>query len=167
MTGSCIRLEFRDQLRARSGRLVPRPPGVEVHAAAMLRRRKIYLESALLGNLGELRRILIHELFHFVWMRLGNLLRREWEELLRGEMVAGARGELGHSAQWRKQALARSAACGRSRLWRQYVCESFCDSAAWWFLRPARHEEFTLGKRWRERRARWLAHLLDRHALPV
>lgn len=133
----------------------------------MLRRRRIYLERSLLGNPRELRRILIHELFHFVWLRLGNSLRRQWEELLWREMSAGARGELGHSAEWRKDLLSRSASRKRSRLWHQYVCESFCDSVAWWFLRPARHEEFTLAARWRARRGRWLARLMERPVLPV
>lgn len=133
----------------------------------MLRRRRIYLERSLLGNPRELRRILIHELFHFVWLRLGNSLRRQWEELLWREMSAGARGELGHSAEWRKDLLSRCASRKRSRLWRQYVCESFCDSVAWWFLRPARHEEFTLAARWRALRGRWLARLMERPVLPV
>lgn len=133
----------------------------------MLRRRLIYLESALLGNPRELRRILIHELFHFVWLKLGNTLRRRWEDLLRREVLAGARGELGYSAEWRKQTLARRAVRFRTSRWRQYACESFCDSAAWWFLRPAPHEEFTLAKRWRARRSRWLARLMERPALPL
>ncbi len=133
----------------------------------MLRRRRIYLERSLLRNPLELRRILIHELFHFVWLRLGNALRRRWELLLRDEILAGARGELGHSAECRKDALERSALRTRSNPWRRYVCESFCDSAAWWFLRPARHQEFTLPRRWRARRARWLARLMERPALPL
>ncbi|MGB9605141.1 MAG: hypothetical protein ACP5U2_05640 [Bryobacteraceae bacterium] len=167
LEGKTIRVAFRKSLFTRRGRLHAQPPGDEVHAASFLRRRRIYLEEALLGDPSELRRILIHELFHFVWMRLGNEERQQWERLLVQEFRGGAGGELGYSAAWRKQALAPSAPGSRSRLWREYVCESFCDSAAWWFLCPAEHEEFTLGKRWRARRGRWLAAFMDRAPLPV
>jgi len=167
LRGKPIRLTFRETLWIRGGRLLSRPPGVEVHGASFLRRRRICLETSLLGDLRELRRILLHEIFHFVWLRLGNHLRRQWEALLAAEWSARSRGELGHSSEWRKQALTPEAVRRRSRRWREYVCESFCDSAAWWFLRRAPHPEFTLTARWRERRAQWLARLMARDWLPV
>ena len=42
-----------------------------------------------------LRLIIIHELFHFVWIRLGNKGRTQFSELLRDEYKHRARGELG------------------------------------------------------------------------
>jgi hypothetical protein len=124
-----------------------------VHAGSFLRRRKMTLDTALLGNQPELRRILIHELFHFVWLRLGNARRREWEERLREEMKQGARGELGWSSAMRKELLSRRDWRVRSRRWREYICESFCDTAAWQYGGDAAHEEFTLGVAASRRRA--------------
>lgn len=167
LQGKPISLVVRRALWTRRGRLLSQPPGVEVHAASFLRRRRIYLEQSLFGDLRELHRILIHEIFHFVWLRLGNHLRRQWEALLGAELRRRVRGELGHSSQRRKQALTPEAVRSRSRRWREYVCESFCDSAAWWFLRRASHPEFTLAVRWRKRRGRWLARLMARAWLPV
>ena len=54
-----------------------------------------------------LRLILIHEVFHFVWVRLDNGSRREFARVLRKEIKAGARGELGESAAVRKATLRR------------------------------------------------------------
>ncbi|MCU1327875.1 MAG: hypothetical protein JWN34_3245, partial [Bryobacterales bacterium] len=48
---------------------------------------------------------MVHELFHFVWVRLGNPRRKEWESLLRAEWEARAKGETGWSAEWRKREL--------------------------------------------------------------
>ena len=53
-----------------------------VHAATFIRQRRIVLDAELLRSDAELRRILIHELFHFVWARLANAVRRSFEELL-------------------------------------------------------------------------------------
>jgi len=96
-------------------------------------------------------RIAIHELFHFAWLHLGNPRRASYEALLLAEAEHGARGELGWSAEWRKQ---RCPAVG-SRGWRDYICESFCDTAAWFYSGLRRHDEFTLGARWRRGRAAW------------
>lgn len=166
LAGAPIGVRFRGSLWVRKGRLADPPAGVEVHAAAFIRRRKIILEGALLGHPVELARILIHELFHFVWVRLGNAGRRSWELLIRSEVRRGAPGELGYSAQWRKDALRPRDWQARSRRWREYLCESFCDSAAWFFSRKA-HEEFTLADVWRRRRRRWLERLMARATLPV
>ena len=43
-------------------------------------RREVVLDSELLEQPAELMRILAHELFHFVWRRLDNRARRQWEE---------------------------------------------------------------------------------------
>ena len=115
-----------------------------------MRERLMLLDPALRG--AELRRIVVHELFHFVWLRLGNPKRREWETLLRLET---ARGELGWSAEWRKLELAPKDRARRTRRWREYACESFCDTAAWVYAGLKRHSEFTLSSRARARRAAW------------
>jgi hypothetical protein len=112
-----------------------------VHAGSDIRRRWIVLDSALRG--GELERVLAHELFHFVWVRLGNPSRRAWRDLLAAEADRGAWGELGWSAEWRKAAQAAD-----------YACESFCDTAA--FLHTGRTDaDRLLAPRFRARRAEW------------
>ncbi len=55
----------------------------------------------------EFPRIFVHEVAHFIWLRLGNPARLRYEDLVRAEIAAGARGELGWSAEWRKDALGR------------------------------------------------------------
>lgn len=166
LQGAPIHLGFRPALWAHRGRLRCGPPGTAVHAASFLRRRRILLESRLLGNWSRLARILVHELFHFVWVRLGNPARRSWERVIGCEWRRGARGELGYSSYWRKQALrARPAETG-SRRWRDYLCESFCDTAAWLFGGRG-SEERTLGARWRRLRSRWFRELTARGTLPV
>src|ERR1035441_9078694 len=56
-----------------------------------------------------------------------------------------AGGELSVSAEWRKRALRAADIDGRTRRWREYCCESFCDTAAWLYSARELHEEFTLG----------------------
>lgn len=143
----------------RGGRLDPQ--GAEVHAAAFLRRRELILDEALRGSPRELSRILVHELLHFAWMRVGNTRRKSWMQLLREELDCGARGELGWSAEWRKQ---RSPAPG-SRAFREYACESFCDSGACFFSLARGHAEFTLKGRFRERRRAWFRDFLETSGL--
>jgi hypothetical protein len=142
LCGDAIRIERCPGLRDRRG---------PVHAASFLRLRKISFDC----TAAEFPRIFVHELFHFVWARVGNPMRWRYEDLIRAEIRAGARGELGWSAEWRKAALDARAARHRSRRWREYCCESFCDTAAWLYSGVARHSEFTLVARWRQERARW------------
>lgn len=143
--GRPVRLGWAGQLRAWRGRLLSgEGPGQEVHAATFIRQRRLVLDSALRRSPGELSRIGLHELFHFVWVRLSNAERRRWEDLVRRQLALGARGELGWSAEQRLQKLRPADIESRSRRWREYVCESFCDSAAWAFGRLRRHAEFTL-----------------------
>src|SRR4029077_6557643 len=90
-----------------------------------------------------------------VWLRLGNDRRRSYERLLAGEIRGEGHGELGWSAEWRKGKLARHDCTVRTRRWREYCCESFCDTAAWLYAGVARHEEFTLVKQARSARRAW------------
>ncbi len=134
---------------------------MEVHAASFVRERRMVLDRSLLKKKGELRRIVCHELMHFVWLRLGNGTRRAWEGVLAAERKAGARGELGWSAEWRKEGVSEGDVTGRSRKWREYVCESFCDTGAWLYAGVKEHEEYTLGARFRKKRGGWLEGLVS------
>jgi hypothetical protein len=155
---------WRRRLRAWRGKLHHgEGPGDEVHAALFPRRRELVLDAALRRDPDELARIVVHEYFHLAWIRLGNPSRRSWEALLGAEMAAGARGELGWSAEWRKDKLAPRDPAGRSRRWREYACESFCDTAAWLYAGVAGHEEFTLRPRFRKPRQAWFV-ALERHS---
>src|SRR5690242_7979914 len=85
-----------------------RPIRVEIHqslgphaAATNIPRRLILLDSTVLDRRGEFERILIHELFHFAWLRLGNAKRRDWEAVIEADFTKP--GELGWSAEWRKE----------------------------------------------------------------
>src|SRR6202012_2893930 len=86
LAGAPIYMERSARLRDRRG---------PVHGGAFLRERRIVLDC----TRAEFPRILVHELFHFVWWRSGNPLRRAYEELLAGEIRAAALGELGWSAE--------------------------------------------------------------------
>ena len=143
LSGAPIRIEEAPGLRDRRG---------PVHAGAYVPSRRIAFDC----TAGEFERILAHELFHFVWVRLGNGRRWSWEALLADELAAGARGELGWSAEWRKSALGARDRAGRTRRWREYCCESFCDTAAWRYGSPERHEEFTLAARHCATRRAWM-----------
>lgn len=131
------------------------PGGRPAHAASSIRNRGIYLERALQDDPAELARVLIHELFHFVWVRLSNQARWSWEAVLQAEHRSRARGELGYSAEWRKQELNGRDVASRNRRWREYACESFCDSAAWYYS-ATDSPEHTLARQWTCRRADWL-----------
>lgn len=111
---------------------------------------------------GEFERMLVHELFHLSWVRLSNAKRRGWEEVLAGELVKRVPGELGWSAEWRKNALRRTDPLLRTPRWRRYVCESFCDTAAWLYSGLRAHDEFTLPLRARAARRQWFAGVLPR-----
>lgn len=137
-------------------------------AATHIPRRVILLDAGLLAQRGEFERILIHEIFHFAWVRLSNQTRRAWEDVLTAELAARARGELGWSSEWRKDKLKRSDIGGRTPGWRRYVCESFCDTSAWLWSGLRRHDEYTLAAAPRRIRRAWFAdHVLGRADIPV
>jgi hypothetical protein len=154
--GDPISFEIRPQLTAHRGKLLSgADAGVPVHAAAFIRRRLIVLETALFSQPERLRFIVIHEIFHFVWARLSNGQRRAFTDLLADEIRRGVKGEAGESADLKKRLIQKEAL---RRLWRDYACESFCDSGAAFFSGAATNEHFTLADRWAKRRHLWLSH---------
>lgn len=159
-----MKIDFRPNLRARRGKLEtgPRATGVPVHAGAFLRQRRITLDTELLDDAPELMRILTHEVFHFVWRRLDNASRRDWERLLAAEKSVK---DLGWSAQSRREKLTPADARRRTPAWRQYCCEAFADTAAWLFSAGGPHEEFALPAEHRRRRRRWFLELIERRQL--
>ena len=69
-----------------------------------------------------LRRILVHELFHFAWASLGNPTTQSWARVIEAEWNSRARGELGWSAEYRKEgrcAAYRPESDYSSRSWRR------------------------------------------------
>jgi hypothetical protein len=145
-----------------------RPHGQPVYAGSFIRKRQIVLDQELERQPRELARILVHELFHFAWVRLGNPARRSYEALVREEWKKRARGELGWSAESRKRELLKgSLRAADSPSWRDYLCESFCDSAAWIYSGVRRHSEYTLAARHRKRRAEWFKAEFQGGAIPI
>jgi hypothetical protein len=127
--------------------------GNPAYAATSIVRRMIILDPGLKKTPRNHCRILLHEYFHFAWVRLGNPRRRAWEAFLAREWNSRARGEAGWSAEWRKQKLSRGDILQRSRRWREYCCESFCDTAAWVIGKV--DSEVTLAESRRRARLAW------------
>lgn len=153
LKGAAIEISMRPKLTTHDGKLLSGSlSGKAVHAACFVRKREIVLETALGRNAAMLRLIVIHEIFHFVWARLGNALRQSFAAVLRTEAERGARGELGESAAIHKDK-ARS---------KEYLCESFCDTAAWMYAGVEEHAEFTLARRWRNKRRAWFEYCFER-----
>jgi hypothetical protein len=169
LEGRSVSLRFLPALTADRRRLYSnRPHGQPVYAGSFIRKREIVLDQELEGQPRELARILVHELFHFAWVRLGNPARRSYEALLREEWKRRARGELGWSAESRKRALSGpSMRVSGSPFWRDYLCESFCDTAAWIYSGVQRHPEYTLAPRHRNRRAKWFRAVFQRGTIPI
>ena len=115
----------------------------------------------MLARRGDFERILVHELFHFVWVRLSNSVRRDWERTIARELGKHAQGELGWSAERRKQKLTAAEVRRRGKGWRLYACESFCDTAAWCFAGLETHDEFSLARTFRRIRRGWFARHIE------
>jgi hypothetical protein len=158
LIGDSIRCSYKPSLTTYRGKLLSGHTwrGTPVHAASFIRERRIVLDRELLRYPSLFRLILVHELFHFVWARLGNKLRGEYAALLILERDQGVRGELGESADAWKVSLREHDCTEHTSRWREYVCESFCDTAAWLYAGVRSHGSFTLAARWRDRRERWL-----------
>ncbi len=147
--GAPVKISYRADLRDTAGN--------PAYAATSIRKREMALDPTLKRHPKQHRRILLHEYFHFAWVRLGNPLRAAWEAFLKAEWQAGARGEAGWSAEWRKRKLTARDIDLRSRFWREYCCESFCDTAALVFGADCDQSEVTLAPGRCRARAAWFA----------
>jgi hypothetical protein len=153
--GRVIEIRYSSDLRDTAGN--------PAHAATFIRKRLIVLDEELRHNASEHARILAHEMCHFAWVRLGNPARLEWEAALRREFTRRVPGEAGWSAEWRKLRLRRQDVQERTRAWREYCCESFCDTAAAWLT--GSRTEITLPRHMLRARFAYLATLPRR--LPI
>ena len=170
LQGPSVRVRFVPALTAGARKLYSNQRfGQPVHAATFIRKRKIVLDQELARRPRELARILTHELFHFAWVRLSNQSRCSYEVLVRNEWKRHTRGELGWSAESRKAALSQTprVIARRRKYWREYLCESFCDTAAWFYSGVRRHKEFTLPQRSREKRAEWFRTAFAAGKIPI
>jgi hypothetical protein len=169
LEGRSVGLRFVPALTADGRHLYSnRPRGQPVYAGSFIRKRQIVLDQELEHQPRELARILVHELFHFAWVRLGNPARQSYAALVREEWKKHARGELGWSAESRKRVLLKASKHPPdSPSWRDYLCESFCDSAAWIYSGVRRHPEYTLAARHRNRRAEWFKAVFQGGAIPI
>jgi hypothetical protein len=161
----CGKLFRGGPIRVRYGSNLLDTAGNPAHAATYIRRREIVLDEELRADAVEHERILLHEMFHFVWVRLGNSRRLSWEGLLRAEWQSRARGEAGWSAEWRKRKLAAPDVELRTRAWREYCCESFCDTAA--SILGGGENEVTLAAGRRRERGKWYALHVGGRELPI
>jgi len=155
--GSAIEIRYSAGLRDTAGN--------PAHAATFIRKRLIVLDEELRLEASEHARILAHEIFHFAWVRLGNPARLEWEALLRREFARRVPGEAGWSAEWRKLRLRPVEVRLRTRAWREYCCESFCDTAAAWLT--VSRAETTIPRRILRARFAHLAASLPSGGLPI
>lgn len=168
LQGDPLRIRFLPSLTADRKQLYSNQArGQPVHATTFIRKRTIVLESELRHHPNEFVRILLHEIFHFAWVRLSNQARASYEEMIRREFAAHARGELGWSAESRKRLLPGPANRLVGRKWREYLCESFCDTAGWMYSGIRRHDEFTLAARHRRRRAKWFHAAFQHSGIPI
>jgi len=154
VSGAPIRIQNAQGLRDHRG---------PIHAGAFLRERRIVFDC----TKAEFPRIFVHELFHFVWLRGGNRMRHSYEDLLARERRARAAGEAGWSAEWRKRKLSDADMRSRTRRWREYCCESFCDTAAWAYSGVRRHAEFTLSARFLASRRKWMQEAMESEQLSI
>jgi hypothetical protein len=162
-----VKIDFRPNLHARRGKLFAgrNATGEPVHAGAFLKKRRVTLDTELLSDAPELMRILTHELFHFVWWRLDNATRLDWERLLKREKTTK---DLGWSAEKRRALLTANDLRRRTKAWREYCCEAFADTAAYVFSPPGRrHEEFALPAAAKRERRRWFLHLMKKKSLAL
>jgi hypothetical protein len=154
---SPVQVAFLPEITAYRGKLLSGTNrGTPVYAASFIRQRRIVLETSLLSSPLVLRFMFVHELFHFAWVRLGNVRRDQYSRLLRDELDSKARGELGESSAVKKaELLVQGGLSLRQKIWSEYVCESFCDSAGSIFTDGPVHNGAKLGKDWTALRHEW------------
>lgn len=168
LRGCAIDVSYRPRLTAWRGDLLScSSRGSAVYAGSFLRRRQIVLDEQMLRTPHVLERIFVHEVFHFVWARLGNPLRYAWGDAMATELERGDRGELGWSAESLKMLLRPRDMEQRTLRWRGYICESFCDTAGWLYGSPGRYAEMTLGRAARSIRRRWMEEHISNRTLSL
>lgn len=139
--------------------------GNPADASTWIRNRLILLDTELAADQPKRHSILLHEYFHFVWVRLGNPKRFAWENFINAQDASPYLGEAGWSAQWRKQKLHPEDAESRSRRWREYCCESFCDTGA--RLYSSDKSENTLSALPLRKREQWFREVLGPGPFPI
>jgi hypothetical protein len=168
LSGQRIHVSFMPCLTAHRGKLLSKSmKGDAVYAGSFLRKRRIVLEEQMLRTPRVLQRIFVHEVFHFVWLRLGPALRASFEAMLCAELERAAKGELGWSSESLKLRVTEQDRTDRSRLWKDYICESFCDTAGWMFGTARQYSEMTLARRYRDGRRRWFRDNLSARPLSI
>jgi len=169
LTGNPLKVSYLPVLSACRGLLLScdLTKGNSVRAGSFLRKRTIVLDQSLVRTPHLLGRIFIHEVFHFVWLRLGTPLRESYAGLIAAELERGATGELGWSAESRKDQLDPQDRDARTRRWREYLSESFCDTAGWLYGGAARYAERTLDREFRERRRSWMREYVESRTLGI
>src|SRR5690606_10252556 len=105
--------------------------------------------------------------FHFVWSRIGHKVRSSFENLILEEFAVSAPGELGWSAESMRLRLTEADRLNRTRRWKDYLSESFCDTAGWLFGSARRYSEMTLGRTQRDGRRRWFRENVAERPLSV
>ncbi len=168
LRGRRIYVRYRPALTAWRGKLLSNSmKGDRVYAGAFLSKRRIVLEEQMLRTPRVLERIFIHEVFHFVWTRLGNPLRKKFELLVLAEIEGGTRGDLGWSAESLKNGLTAADRRLRTRKWKYYLCEAFCDTAGWFFGSTRRYAEMTLDKPGRATRRCWFREHVQKRCFSI
>ena len=168
LRGMPVRVEYRPKLTAWRGQLLSKShKGDVVYAGCFIRKRRIVLDAGMLRTPKVLERIFVHEVFHFVWSKLNHATRHSWDTLIRSEMERGVRGEFAWSAESAKHRVTAQDIAGRTRRWKDYLCESFCDTAAYCFGNTRPHSEMTLAPVVRRSRRMWVAEYLTERPLPI
>ena len=168
LRGRRIDVCYRPELTAWRGQLLSRShKGDAVYAGSFLRKRKIVLDKHMLQAPRLLERIFIHEVFHFIWSRLGTPLRESFQKLIESEFDNAVPGELGWSAESMKLKLQAGDRESRSRRWKDYVCESFCDTGGWCFGTAKRYSENNLSPESRRARRAWMRQNLLHRPLAI
>jgi hypothetical protein len=154
--GAPIHIEALPALSACRGKLLSgEDRGTPVFAASFIRQRRIVLDAALLSQPALGLPVLVHELFHFAWVRLGNNGRASFADLIEAERLGRARGGLGESSVVARCRIMPGKAAADARVWKDFVCESFCDTAAYLFTGTIVGDEGGLARRWLARRRHW------------
>jgi hypothetical protein len=154
--GEPIQLSYSRSPRAVRGKLISGGTvGRELDGASFIRQRRIVLANDL--STAENQRVLLHELFHFAWVRLSNRQRRSYELLLRAEIARGVQGELSWPSFQAKGQLRPQDLDSRSKTWRGYACESFCDTCSWYWRGMPVDVEGAFPKSEKNLRQSWVA----------